>query len=328
MIHAAAPCPAEIKRQMIEWWGDAIDEYYAATEGGGTLVTAEEWLEQARARSACRGRRARSSSSTRTATTLPPGESAPSTCAWAAPSSSTSRTRRKTEANRRGRVLHRRRRRLPRRGRLPVPLRPQVGHDHLGRRQHLPGRDRGRAARPPRSADVAVFGIPNEDWGEEIKAVVEPAAGVEPGDGSPRSCSRSAATTSPSSSSRARSTTRRDAARPQRQALQAQAPRPLLGGPRPRDLICAAVASLARLVRVDVDMNGAVELGHRPLEVVRRPLAQVINEEYQTWPIARGCRPAARRRGAAGCRRPSARSPAASRCRSRSPPGPPTRASG
>jgi long-chain acyl-CoA synthetase len=40
MIHAAAPCPPEIKRRMIEWWGNAIDEYYAATEGGGTLVTA------------------------------------------------------------------------------------------------------------------------------------------------------------------------------------------------------------------------------------------------------------------------------------------------
>jgi long-chain acyl-CoA synthetase len=34
----------------------------------------------------------------------------------------------------------------------------------------------------PKIADVAVFGIPNDDWGEEIKAVIEPAAGVEPGD--------------------------------------------------------------------------------------------------------------------------------------------------
>jgi long-chain acyl-CoA synthetase len=33
----------------------------------------------------------------------------------------------------------------------------------------------------PEVGDVAVFGIPNEDWGEEIKAVVEPAAGIEPG---------------------------------------------------------------------------------------------------------------------------------------------------
>ena len=46
MVHAAAPCPPEVKRQMIEWWGDSIWEYYAATEGGGTIIAAEEWLEK------------------------------------------------------------------------------------------------------------------------------------------------------------------------------------------------------------------------------------------------------------------------------------------
>ncbi len=45
MVHAAAPCPVETKRQMIEWWGDAIWEYYAATEGGGTYIGAAEWME-------------------------------------------------------------------------------------------------------------------------------------------------------------------------------------------------------------------------------------------------------------------------------------------
>ncbi len=44
MIHAAAPCPVPTKHAMIEWWGPVIDEYYAASEGGGTLVTTEEWL--------------------------------------------------------------------------------------------------------------------------------------------------------------------------------------------------------------------------------------------------------------------------------------------
>jgi acyl-coenzyme A synthetase/AMP-(fatty) acid ligase len=45
-VHAAAPCPVPLKRQMIEWWGDAIVEYYAGTEGGGTLIRAKEWLEK------------------------------------------------------------------------------------------------------------------------------------------------------------------------------------------------------------------------------------------------------------------------------------------
>ena len=41
MIHAAAPCPIDVKHKMIAWWGNAVDEYYAASEGGGTLVTAK-----------------------------------------------------------------------------------------------------------------------------------------------------------------------------------------------------------------------------------------------------------------------------------------------
>jgi len=45
VMHAAAPCPVEIKKQMIDWWGPIIDEYYASSEAiGSTLITAEEWL--------------------------------------------------------------------------------------------------------------------------------------------------------------------------------------------------------------------------------------------------------------------------------------------
>ena len=44
-VHAAAPCPVEIKRKMIEWWGPILDEYYAATEGtGATYISAPDWL--------------------------------------------------------------------------------------------------------------------------------------------------------------------------------------------------------------------------------------------------------------------------------------------
>ncbi len=44
-IHAAAPCPFEIKRRMIEWWGPVINEYYAATEGvGATFIDSAQAL--------------------------------------------------------------------------------------------------------------------------------------------------------------------------------------------------------------------------------------------------------------------------------------------
>ena len=46
IVHAAAPCPVPVKEQMIEWWGPIIREYYGATEGNGfTFCTSEEWLE-------------------------------------------------------------------------------------------------------------------------------------------------------------------------------------------------------------------------------------------------------------------------------------------
>ncbi len=44
-IHAAAPCPAMVKDDMIKWWGPIIHEYYGATEGlGFTACNSEEWL--------------------------------------------------------------------------------------------------------------------------------------------------------------------------------------------------------------------------------------------------------------------------------------------
>ena len=44
-IHAAAPCPVPVKAQMIEWWGPIIYEYYAGTEGNGFVqCNSAEWL--------------------------------------------------------------------------------------------------------------------------------------------------------------------------------------------------------------------------------------------------------------------------------------------
>jgi long-chain acyl-CoA synthetase len=45
VIHAAAPCPVPVKEQMIEWFGPILLEYYAATEGNGcTFITSPDWL--------------------------------------------------------------------------------------------------------------------------------------------------------------------------------------------------------------------------------------------------------------------------------------------
>ncbi len=46
VVHGAAPCPVAVKRDMIEWVGPVIVEYYAATEGAGTLVDSGTWLQR------------------------------------------------------------------------------------------------------------------------------------------------------------------------------------------------------------------------------------------------------------------------------------------
>ncbi|MFF0817476.1 acyl-CoA synthetase [Rhodococcus sp. NPDC003318] len=45
-VHAAAPCPVDVKRAMIEWWGPVLSEYYSSTElNGMTMVDTPEWLD-------------------------------------------------------------------------------------------------------------------------------------------------------------------------------------------------------------------------------------------------------------------------------------------
>ena len=44
-VHAAAPCPVEIKQKMLDWWGPIVWEYYSSTEGAGaTIVSPQDWL--------------------------------------------------------------------------------------------------------------------------------------------------------------------------------------------------------------------------------------------------------------------------------------------
>ena len=47
VLHGAAPCPPSVKRAAIEWWGPVVAEYYGGTEGGFlAVIDAEEWLER------------------------------------------------------------------------------------------------------------------------------------------------------------------------------------------------------------------------------------------------------------------------------------------
>jgi long-chain acyl-CoA synthetase len=46
VIHGAAPCPVDVKQRLMEWLGPIVWEYYAATEGAGTLVGPDEWLRK------------------------------------------------------------------------------------------------------------------------------------------------------------------------------------------------------------------------------------------------------------------------------------------
>ncbi|MDY7106363.1 MAG: AMP-binding protein [Actinomycetota bacterium] len=46
VLHGAAPTPVSVKQAIIDWWGPVLFEYYAATEGAGTVVTSEEWLKK------------------------------------------------------------------------------------------------------------------------------------------------------------------------------------------------------------------------------------------------------------------------------------------
>ena len=148
MVHAAAPCPPDVKRRMLDWWGDSIFEYYAATEGGGTLVTPQEWRQYpGTVGKAWPGADIKIYDDD--ANEVAPGPTGNGVHA-AGPGRLRVPQGQGEDAQEPDRqLLHGRRRRLPERGRLPVPVRPQDRHDHLGRRQHLPRRDRERAARAP-----------------------------------------------------------------------------------------------------------------------------------------------------------------------------------
>lgn len=181
MIHAAAPCPPETKRKMLAWWGPTIYEYYAASEGGGTLVTPEEWL-----RFPGTVGRAWPTAEVRIldddGNDVPVGEAGTVYMKLGQADFEYHKDKDKTEKNRKagfftvGDVGY-----LNEEGYLFLCDR-KIDMIISGGVNIYPAEIEADLAGHPKIADVAVFGVPNDDWGEEVKAVVEPAPGVAPGD--------------------------------------------------------------------------------------------------------------------------------------------------
>jgi long-chain acyl-CoA synthetase len=177
MIHSAAPCPHEVKRRMLDWWGPVVVEYYAASEGGGTLITAPEWLE----RPGSVGR-AWPGSDVRVldddGNDVPAGDVGQVYMQMGAATFEYHRDAEKTRAARVGKLFT-----VGDLGYLD-----KDGYLFLCDRRSdvvitggvnvYPAEIEAELACHPSVADVAVFGIPHDEWGEEIKAVVEPVDGV------------------------------------------------------------------------------------------------------------------------------------------------------
>jgi long-chain acyl-CoA synthetase len=179
-IHAAAPCPVPIKQEMLDWWGDCIWEYYAATEGGGTIASPQDW----RAHPGTVGKAWPISEllvADEDGNAVPPGLPGTIYMKMTGVEFEYKGDRAKTQAGRMrdyftvGDIGF-----LTEDGFLFLSDR-KADMIISGGTNIYPAEIEKEIIIHPKVADVAVFGIPDEDWGEQIKAVVEPAEGVAPG---------------------------------------------------------------------------------------------------------------------------------------------------
>ncbi len=180
VIHAAAPCPIDVKQRMLAWWGPVIYEYYAASEGGGTLVTPAEWLRYpGTVGRAWPGADIRILDDA--GAPCPPGQAGTVYMALGTQEFEYHGDKSKTDANRRdgyftvGDVGY-----LNDEGYLFLCDR-KIDMIISGGVNIYPTEIESVLLTHPKVGDAAVFGIPDADWGEQVKAVIEPAPGVAPG---------------------------------------------------------------------------------------------------------------------------------------------------
>lgn len=179
-IHAAAPCPVPVKRQMIEWWGPVIHEYYAATEGNGFVYcNSEDWL--AHPGTVGRPLLGEVHIVGEDGEEVPVGQEG-TIYFGAGPEFEYHNDPEKTAQSRNERGWTT----LGDVGRLD-----EDGFLYLTDRKSYmiitggvnvyPQETENLLVTHPKVFDAAVIGVPNEEFGEEVKAVVQPAEGVEPG---------------------------------------------------------------------------------------------------------------------------------------------------
>jgi long-chain acyl-CoA synthetase len=187
MIHAAAPCPPDVKRRMLDWWGDSIYEYYAATEGGGTIVAPEEWRKYPGTVG-----KAWPTAEIRIfdddGNQLPTGEQG--TVYMLLGETTKFEYKGDTEKTRKNRINTDDGKTFFTVG--DVGYLNEEGYLFLcdrkidmiisGGANIYPAEIENVLLAHPKVVDAAVFGIPHDDWGEEVKAVVEVAEGVDSDD--------------------------------------------------------------------------------------------------------------------------------------------------
>ena len=144
VVHAAAPCPVDVKQQMMDWWGPIIYEYYSSTEGSGRDVHRARGVagapghgRQADGRGGARPRRRRQRA--------PDRRTGHAVVRGRARLRVPQRPDEDGGGGERARLQDRRRHRLRRRRGVRLPHRPQGAHDHQRRREHLPAGSRERS---------------------------------------------------------------------------------------------------------------------------------------------------------------------------------------
>ena len=171
-IHAAAPCPVVTKEAMIDWWGPVLHEYYAGTENNGfCALTTDEWLQHKG--SVGKALMGRVHICDDDGNELPEGSSGVIYFSDGHPFSYHADTERTASAyNSKGWST------LGDIGRLD-----EDGYLYLLDRKSFviisggvniyPQEIEDLIVNHPKVLDAAVFGVPNEDFGEEVKAVVQ-----------------------------------------------------------------------------------------------------------------------------------------------------------